>query len=147
MDLEKETRRPRLRAASMLFGVVAVSSSAGAATHYALCDRDGAPACGNIGQLGRDAPPPAPPVVVQEPAAPPPITNTTVTYNAPLLAITITTKLVAPADPLQTPSQRPDAHPFEDVIEPVAARPVVDEAGDPAPGNVMVGKGGSRRHH
>jgi hypothetical protein len=145
MDLEKETRRPRLRTASMLFGMVAVSSAASAATHYALCDREGAPACGNIGQLGRDAaPPPAAPTA----PAPPPITNTTVTYNAPLLAITISTKLVAPsappadapADPLQTP----DAHPFQDVIEPVVARPRVDEAGDPAPGNVM-GKGG-RRH-
>jgi hypothetical protein len=141
VDLEKETKRPRLRAASIVFGMVAVSSSAGALTHYALCDRDGAPACGNIGQLGRDAPPPAPPVVVQEPA-PPPITNTTVTYNAPLLAITITTKLVAPAD-----KPASDEHPFQDVIEPVVARPVVDEAGVPAPGNVMHGKGGSWRRH
>jgi len=143
MDLEKQTRRPRLRTVSMLFGVIAVSTSAGAATHYALCDREGAPACGNIGQLGRDAPPPAPPAPAPAPAlepAPPPIT--TVTYNAPLISITITTKLVAPSDPVQTPS-----HPFQDVIEPVVAKPLVDEAGDPAPGNVMHGKGGSRRSH
>jgi hypothetical protein len=145
MDLEKETRRPRLRAARMLFGVMAVSSSAGAATHYALCDREGAPACGNIGQLGRDAPPPAPtvPTVIE----PQPITNTTVTHNAPLIAITISTQLVAPPP---TPAPKVTVDPGDplgpEFIEPtVVKRPLVDEAGDPAPGNVIHGKGG-RRH-
>jgi hypothetical protein len=50
--LVKETRPPRLRTASMLFGVVVVSSSAAAATHFALRDRQGDAACGNIGQRG-----------------------------------------------------------------------------------------------
>jgi hypothetical protein len=53
MILAKEICRPRLRTASMLFGVVAAATAAQAATHYALSDRDGAPACGNIGQSGR----------------------------------------------------------------------------------------------
>jgi hypothetical protein len=141
MDLEKETRRPRLRAAKMLFGVLAVSSSAGAATHYALCDRDGAPACGNIGQLGRDAPPPAPTII-----EPQPITNTTVTHNAPLVAITISTQLVAPPPPPPKVTADPRDPLGPEVIEPVVARPVVDEAGDYAPGNVPT-KGGPRRRH
>jgi hypothetical protein len=145
MDLEKEIRRPRLRAAKMLFGVLAVSSSAGAATHYALCDRKGEPACGNIGQLGRDAPPPAP-VVIE----PQPITNTTVTHNAPLVSITISTQLVAPPPPAPKvtadPSDPLGPEFIEPVIEPVVARPVVDAAGDYAPGNVPT-KGGSRRRH
>ena len=141
MDLEKETRRPRLRAARMLFGVMAVSSSAGAATHYALCDRNGEPACGNIGQLGRDAPPPAPPVI-----EPQPITNTTVTHNAPLVAITISTQLIAPPAPKVTADPQDPLGPefIEPVVQPVVARPVVDEAGDYAPGNVPT-KGGPRR--
>lgn len=143
MDLEKETKRPRLRAASMLFGVVAVSSGAGAATHYALCDREGAPACGNIGQLGRPAPIAAVNTPTADVAPPPPPSVTTVTYNAPLLSITISTKLVAPAEKSADPLQSPDAHPFQDVIEPVAARPRVDDKGDFAPGNVMR-KGGPR---
>ena len=144
MDLEKETRRPRLRAAKMLFGVLAVSSSAGAATHYALCDRRGEPACGNIGQLGRDAPPPAPAII-----EPQPITNTTVTHNAPLIAITISTQLVAPPPP---PAPKVTVDPrdplgpefIEPVVQPVVSRPLVDEAGDPMPGNVIHGKGGRR---
>lgn len=91
MSLVKETCRPRMRRASMLFGVVIVSSSAAAATHFALCDREGAPACGNIGQRGA----------------------TNVTFNAPVIEIT-----TAPADAL-------------------VARPLVDDNGDMAPGNVM----------
>ncbi|HUS27470.1 MAG TPA: hypothetical protein VMZ53_03145 [Kofleriaceae bacterium] len=139
MTLDKETRRPRLRTASMLFGVVAASSTAGAATHYALCDREGAPACGNIGQLGREAPPP---VEVHAEPAPAPITNTTVTHNAPLISITISTKLVAASAPAK-PAVDPLGPDF--VIDPIPAKPVVDRAGDFAPGNVM-SKGGPRRH-
>lgn len=103
MSLVKETRRPRLRTASMLFGVVAVSSSASAATYFALTDHAGAPACGNIGQRGA----------------------TNVTFNAPLIEVT-----TAPADALE------HVDPLQRVDTPVA-RPLVDEGGDPAPGNVM----------
>lgn len=117
------TTRPRLRTAYMLFGVIATAAATSAATHYALCDRDGAPACGNIGQLGRDAPPPP---------APAPIPNTTITYNAPLLQITITQRLVAAPPQAEQPANVPVASPLADYID------------DAAVGNVMT-KGG-RRH-
>ena len=103
MSLVKETRRPRLRTASMLFGVVAVSSSTAAATYVALNDRQGAPACGNIGQRG--------------------VTN--VTFNAPVIEV-----MTAPADALE------HVDPLQRVDTPIA-RPLVDDDGAPAPGNVM----------
>ena len=84
MKLEKATQRPRLRTATMLFGVITASTAAHVVTHHALSDRDGAPACGNIGQPGR-----------------------------PTVQLTIQTPPIVPA------------------------RPLVDSAGDPAPGNVM----------
>ena len=80
-----------MRRVSVLLGVAVVASSAGVATHFALCDRRGEPACGNIGQRGA----------------------TNVTFNAPVIEVA-----TAPADAL-------------------VARPLVDESGDPAPGNVM----------
>jgi len=138
--LDKETRRPRLgRTASVLFGVVAVSSSAGAATHYALCARDGSPACGNIGQLGRPLPAPSITIATPPPAIEQPAPVTTVTYNAPLVQITISTQLVAPPA-ARTVSPDPGDRLGPEFIE---ARPVVDAAGAPAPGNVMR-KGGPR---
>jgi hypothetical protein len=136
-SLEKEARRPRLRTASVLFGIAAVSTSASAATHYALCDRDGAPACGNIGQLGREAPPPPAPVV--EPARP--ITNTTVTHNAPLVSVTITTKLVAPPPSVNAGPRDPLGPEFIDTV----ARPLTDLKREYAAGNVMGKRPSGRR--
>jgi hypothetical protein len=114
-----------------------VSTSASAATHYALCDRDGAPACGNIGQLGREAPPPPAPVV--EPARP--ITNTTVTHNAPLVSVTITTKLVAPPPSVNAGPRDPLGPEFIDTV----ARPLTDLKREYAAGNVMGKRPSGRR--
>jgi len=145
MIIDRETAPARLRARYMLFGVIVASAASSIATHYALCDRDGSPACGNIGQAGSPLPPPALPAAAAPPVAAP-LTVTVVAQTAPLVEISISQQLVAPrvntpvaqtAQPVVDPLVDPD-------IEPVVARPLTDERGDFMPGNVMT-KGG-RRH-
>lgn len=140
MTLGRETARPRLRAGAMLFGVVVASATSSAAVHYALCDRDGAPACGNIGQAGSRLPAPPAPAPLAAPI------TLTVVQTAPLVQVSITQQLVAPhvKEPVAQPAQPViDMDPF---IEPVVAKPLTDDTGDYAAGNVM-SKGGGRRHH
>lgn len=48
-----------MKTAYLLFGLASACASAPTEAQYPLCDRDGAPACGNIGQAGRTAKPPA----------------------------------------------------------------------------------------
>lgn len=55
--IEQQAVHPHLRSGYLLFGLVAAASAAQVITHYALCDRDGSPACGNIGQTGSTKPP------------------------------------------------------------------------------------------
>ena len=134
MKIEQQAAQPRLRKGALLFGLIAATPVVQVVTHYALCDRHGAPACGNIGQLGAVTPPP-PPIVVS-PESGPVIT----THNAPLVAISFAATLVAP--PAEKPAEKqPVAKP---PVELPAARPIADQTGQVVCGNVM-GKGGSRR--
>jgi len=48
-----------MKTAYLLFGLASACASAPTEAQYPLCDHDGAPACGNIGQAGRTAKAPA----------------------------------------------------------------------------------------
>jgi hypothetical protein len=50
--IEQHAVRPRLRRGYLWFGLLAATTATQVVTHYALCNRDGSPACGNIGQAG-----------------------------------------------------------------------------------------------
>lgn len=130
MTIDRETSRPRLRTGHVLFGVLIASAAASAATHYALCDRAGSPACGNIGQAGSPLPVPAPA----------PINISVVAHTAPLVEITVSQQIVAPR-PRDLVAPAPTTTTPGPILD--VARPITDPFGDPAPGNVMT-KGGRR---
>ncbi|MGN6110757.1 MAG: hypothetical protein ACTHU0_36980 [Kofleriaceae bacterium] len=102
------------------FGLLVGACGSGGATQeraaYPLCDRAGAPACGNVGQVGRrEAPAVNPPREVR-----PPIVQASIEGSAPARG----TLLSAP------PASGP------------AATPLIDRASAPACGNVMSKRGG-----
>lgn len=107
-----------MKTASVLFGVLTACAASQPAPSFPLCDHEGAPACGNIGQIGRHAATPErtrPPIVKPtEASAKPQVVNV-------LLGASV---------------HESSATPF--------ARPLVDNREDVTCGNVM-SKGGRHR--
>lgn len=119
-----------MKTAYLLFGLASAACTTQPKPQYPLCDPAGAPACGNIGQVGRtDRPDPrgVPRPVAREAAV---TFATAVTDTTTHVVPAITRVLVGASREVQRVT------PF--------SRPLVDHREDVVCGNVM-SKGGSRR--
>jgi hypothetical protein len=119
---------------TLLFGLVAGCASGPA---YPLCDLGGAPACGNIGQTGRQAPPTtAPGGPVAGPTASTPVETGEPPPVEPAPA--------APAAPVPAPVRVLLGASARNEGSAVITRPLLGAQQEPVCGNVM-GKGSRRR--
>jgi hypothetical protein len=117
-----------MKTASLLFGLATACATA-PEPQYPLCDRNGAPACGNIGQVGRSAS-----TTASTTATPANVTTTGAAGHAP--PSTVVRAATALQVLVQASSEIAHAR--------AAAVPLVNRHAEVVCGNVM-GKGGSYR--
>lgn len=110
----------------LLFGLATACAAAPAEPQYPLCDHAGAPACGNIGQVGRGAPTNAP-----SPTAATVMQALHVAAEMPVRLVPIATRVLVGAS--------------QEVLRVgLTEQPLLDHNEEVVCGNVMT-KGGSRR--
>lgn len=110
----------------LLFGLATACAAAPAEPQYPLCDHAGAPACGNIGQVGRGAPDPA-----ASPTTATVLQALNVAAEAPVRLVPIATRVLVGAS--------------QEVLRVgLTGQPLLDHNEEVVCGNVMT-KGGSRR--
>jgi hypothetical protein len=124
-----------MKTASLLFGL-ATACAAAPEPQYPLCDRSGAPACGNIGQVGRTASPPASTTASETASTPTSITTTAAAGTQHATPPSIARAATAVRVLVQASSEITHAR--------ATAVPLVNRSEEVVCGNVM-GKGGSRR--
>jgi len=109
----------------LLFGLATACAAAPAEPQYPLCDQAGAPACGNIGQVGRGEP------TSSSPTSESIVTALHVAAEAPVRLVPIATRVLVGAS--------------QEVLRVgLTGQPLLDRNREVVCGNVMT-KGGSHR--